>query len=253
MKNLIFISLFLALFSISCNNDREEPEESVPAYYVSIFGAEKQLVRSGETITLFAGETLTVYIDPYEDPSIFTGNSLYFQDIGVAYKCSIPDAGEYFAVFQFGEGTKAIYFYFYIQVLPQVKEPSEIIYYITESTTAVDVPDPSLQEAIRLEVENRYIPRYFHLKLNYASPGSGTAEIYYKTTEETIPGFFIENESGLHVIYSSEEHHFQIVSAENGLFEMIQDLTTVFQAKYPEEAIDGVVVRTLVIRNISYN
>ena len=254
MKNLFILPLFLLIFTSCSNNKDEIPEvEEKTYYYYSINNSEKELLRLGDIIPLFVGDTFKIYIDPAETSLIFTENSINIADNGDGvYVCRIIEPSESYVVFKFGNGPEAVYFYFYIHAQQKEPElPANVLYYIIETSTTLNILDKNLKEKISEDIENNYIPDYFTLKLIYTTIHGGNAEMYYKSTDDTITGSFEERDNGINIKWNNEERYLQFRYVGNiGIEEyaMVQDLTAKYQSEYSPEAIQEILLVTTVLK-----
>ena len=252
MEKLFILPLFLLILTSCSNNKDEIPEVEEKTYYYSINNSEKQLLRLGDIIPLFVGDTFKIYIDPADISMIFTEKSINIEDNGDGvYVCQIVEPSESCVVFKFGNGPEAVYFYFYIHAQQKEPElPANVLYYIIETSTTLHILDENLKEKISEDIE-KYIPHYFTLKLIYTTADTGYAERYYKSTDETIIGSFEESDKGINVKWNNEERYLQFRYVGNiGIEEyvMVQDLTAKYQSEYSPEAIREVLLVTTVLR-----
>ena len=281
MNNFLKILPFIlvAVFTSSCNKSTDEPDDpeddtnTVQMYY-STDGISEKALTDLDTITINLADTFQFYVD-ISDTSKALDYSLDYSvdksETGIA-PFNFEDKGEYQYLFStnksgiFGIGVfvsfrrddynySADLDYYLAGIYINVPTIDYTIISLETPTYTIDVNDDALKNEITDELETKYTISLRPLTLASSTLTSGTYQLK-DTSGEIHSGNFTSTDTysltDLSFIYNDITFNYNLVEEEDGngkYFLFTQDLTDIYQSKYPENTIDKVALTFRGFRN----
>lgn len=259
MKPLITLMsvLFLALLSSCDGEDEENTAADIQVTYKTLHKSKKVKVQSGDTISLSVIDECQLFVkydDVYDSVEVsLDAENMTIERVDDYYLCLPQSAGVVSASLQATSDTQHpayMVFYFDIHKTWDVYEVSQILY-------TVRVPDSEeVMNEILTELAASYLPsQYDELRLGYEDRRSGTFLIRRSQYTNALEYVSVVVEEGTFTVSSDNQYkligesgaeiNFTLMAYDEddtSKYILKQDLTEVFQQKYPQNQIEKVAI-----------
>lgn len=249
MTRFIFIILcFISCFFVGCKDDKSGETDGNLRVFI-----DNSQVPEKDSMQIKLGKTFGLHIESSYDSVLVlsqNGNVELVQNGHNRYRCTVKVIGKDNLFFFPQDDVSKMH------RLPIVVRGYITNFFILDNAYIVKVPS-STTTAYQIldELKNSFIPAKLSiLSFRYATETAGDF-VYYKYIDkkDSITGTFSVDENLQYTIHYSNSKQAMNVMEKDGRVTIHQNLRKAYQAKYPTQRIDSVMIISTANKNILYN